>query len=118
MAPNSIIYGLMMALAVWIGAMVIEVAARVFAQAYSALGTDLPALTLWMIDLTRATVPWLWAISATALLGYAFAKQPTWVPGVAVAVLALTVLGLAFAVLAFVEPVVQCGDYWPAWPVR
>ena len=122
-APDSIAYGVVMILAVWIAAIVISIATRVFAQAYGALGTELPALTIWMIDLTRAAAPWLWAISATVfsatvLLGYVLVRQPTWVPAVSIVVLALTVLVLAFAVLAWVQPIMLCGDYWPAWPIR
>jgi hypothetical protein len=105
-------------LVVWIGAIVIHVAARVFAQTYSAFGSDLPALTAWIIDLCRLGMPWLWAVSATIVLGYALARQTAWVPAVSIVVLVLTVLGLAFTLLAFVEPVVLCGDYWPAWPTR
>ena len=103
---------------VWIAMLAVAVAARVFAQTYSGFGSDLPALTALIIDLSYSGIHGLWAISATAALGYALARQPTGVPVVSIAVLALTVLGLAFALLAFVEPVVLCGDYWPAWPAR
>jgi hypothetical protein len=103
---------------VWIAMLAVAVAARVFAQTYSAFGSDLPALTALILDLSYLGMPWLWAISATAALGYALARQPNRVPAVSIAVLAFTTLGLTFALLAFVEPVVLCGDYWPAWPVR
>lgn len=119
-SPNNIriAYGLVVTILVWAGATVVSIAARVFARAYSNFGADLPVLTLLMIDLSRAAVPWLWATGATALLGYILVKRPAWVPVASVAVLVLTVLGLAFALLAFVEPVALCGDYWPEWPSR
>jgi hypothetical protein len=101
---------------VWVTMLAVAVAARVFAQTYSGFGSDLPALTALIIDLSYSGIPWLWTISTTAALGYVLAQQPTGVPMVSIAVLALTVLRLAFALLAFVEPVVLCGDYWSAWP--
>lgn len=119
-SPNKIriAYGLVVAIAVWTGATVVSIAARVFARAYSDFGADLPALTLLMIDLSRAAVPWLWATGATALLGYILVKRLAWVPVASVAILAFTVLELAFALLALMEPVALCGDYWPEWPSR
>ncbi|MCB1770879.1 MAG: hypothetical protein KDJ31_14480 [Candidatus Competibacteraceae bacterium] len=109
---------LVVVILVGVAMLAVAVAARVFAQTYSAFGSDLPALTALTIDLSRAGIPWLGAMSATVVLGYAIVRQPTWVPAVSDVVLAFAVLGLAFALLAFVEPIVLCGNYWPAWPAR
>ena len=58
-SPNNIriAYGLVVTILVWTGATMVSIAARVFARVYSDFGSDLPALTLLMIDLSRAAVP-------------------------------------------------------------
>ena len=81
---------------VWIAMLAVAVAARVFAQTYTAFGSDLPALTALILDLGYSGIPWLWAISATAALGYALARQPNGVPAVSIVVLAFIPFAIIF----------------------
>jgi hypothetical protein len=108
-------------IAAWIGSFCLVTASRVFASMYHTTGLDagLPIPTLATFRASQNHLPWVFAVLATVLLAYLFARTSRYLTAACAAISTVGMIAVSVAALSLAIPNYELCDgvaIWPDWP--
>ena len=114
---TRVIYGVGAVAAAWLGALALELLARMMANLYVHFGADLPDPTLLALRAVRTYLPWAIAIAVTLVVVFMVGTAHRYVLHACAVIGTVLAISIAAGGLALALPSVKmCGYFLMEWP--